>query len=234
MADYSQFKFGNTVYPLTPSLTNTLLKDTNPALYYAFDYLIGMIRLKCEDCWNAEVTAAGLPALSGIIKTIAPYNPMRHLKNVQTKFPMLSVWETNSETEELTLTKYHVKKTWNLLYSLPPLTAAQEDRLGPILYAVDETIRHAIEQGFDSDYQTGQEVWSEAFSGLDLIALSKTQFGTLPGLPDAQMIMPTLFQTIQISVSQRFDPSFFEKLVGIDVTQQLDGTDFIEIEIPIT
>ena len=233
MADYGQFKFGNTVYPLTVSLANSFLKDANPPIFYGLDYLASMIQTHVGARWDAAVTAAGLPALVGIIKTALPYDPIQDLLTQQVKFPMLALWEKESVTEKKSFSWTHSKKTWNVLFSLPPLTSSQKELLYPVLYAVDAIIRRSIEQGFDPAYNSSQEVWSAGFGGLESIQLNKSQFGNLPSIQNDKMFFPTLFLTISANVREEFNTNFLETLAGIDTTQQLDGYDFIQTIINV-
>lgn len=235
MADYGQFKFGNTVYPLTASLASSFLKDANPPLYYGLDYLSSMLQIDLGARWNAVVVAAELPELDGyVVKCALPYDPMPELLTQQVKFPLFALWEKESITEKKSFSWYHAKKTWNLLYALPPLSSGQKEQIYPALYAADAIIRRAIEQGYDPNYQSGLKVWDAAFAGVEKIQLSKSTFGNLPFDPKSNLFLPTLFMTIELSVREQFNRSFLEDIGGADVTQQLDGYNFIDINIDLT
>jgi hypothetical protein len=233
MADYGQFKFGNTVYPLTSSLSNSLLKDANPPLYYALDYLTQMLTTHIGARFDAACVAAGLPSLAGIVKTALPYDPIEDLLTQQIQFPLLAVWEKESITEKKSFSWYHSKKTWNLLFVLPPLTSSQKELLYPILYAADAVIRRSIEQGYDPAYNSSEEVWSASFGGLEKIQLSKSQFGNLPSIKNDQMFFPTLLLTIEASVKEEFNTNMLSTLSGMDITQQLGGQTFIQSSIDV-
>ena len=85
--DDGYWTIGGTQSPLTTSLTNSLLLDANPSLYYMCQYYQGVIDLDLQPRWNACITGAGLSGLYvfgyrtlNLFKSV----PLRVLRTVST------------------------------------------------------------------------------------------------------------------------------------------------------
>lgn len=235
MSDYGQFKVGNTVFPLTTSLANSLLKDANPAVYYALEYFTAMLQTHLGDRWDLAVVAAGMPELVGkVVSYSVPYDPLPDLQSQQMTFPLLAVWEKESTTEQITNSWYHHQCVWHVSYTLPALTSAQKELLYPFLNAAKKVLVDRTEQGYDPAYEDGLTVWDETHAGIEKIQVSSATFGNVSVDPKTNLYLPALLLTLDVSIREGFDTSFLESFDGVDGYQLLDGYQFIQTEINLT
>lgn len=232
MADFGKFKVGNAIYPLTSSLSNSLLKDVNAPLYYALDYFVSMIQTHLGARWNAAVVAAGMPELDGyVIKYALPYDPTPELLSQQVQFPLFALWEKSGREEPKTLSYYHTVGTWKAIYALPALTSGQKELLHPFLRAVKTVLADRTIQGHDPAYQNNLVVWDVNVSGIEKIRLTEFEFGNFPFDPSANIFLPTVMMTFDVLVRQDSDPTFFETLAGVDTSLELEGVTLVQTQL---
>jgi len=163
---YASFGVAAAVEPLSTSSANTLLQDADPALFYCLDFLSWVIANHPGPRLIQAAAAAGAPITQAVAQRY-PYDPGPYFDREQFKFPLLAIYRTRS--------KYHWKRVgWDsdacdfeLLYALPPMMAAQAERVLPILRAVESSVRHKTTYGFDPGYtppggSAGQQPWALA------------------------------------------------------------------------
>jgi hypothetical protein len=225
MADEeSAFKWGAAAYPLTPSTANSLLRDADPARFWALDYFKRVLELHLGDRWLAETAAAGLPAAQqAIVAAAIPYDPLPSLRHDQLPFPLLSVFRTTGKTNDVTLNWEHTVSEWVVTYSLPPLSPAQREQLEPALVAVANVIKNRVTQGFDPSYQNGAVVWDAAHGGIEEITVSSERFGNMPGSGD--LFFPTVMLTLAVTERQDSLTGAFDLLAGEDNATNLRASD---------
>lgn len=238
MADYGTFKVGNVVYPLTNDITNSLLQDANPAVFHALSYFTSMLNIHMGARWDAVVDAAGLDELIGkVVAYNLPFDPIVSMRESQIKFPLLALWESESETSEKTFSWYQTVGTWRLTYSLPSLTSAQTEQIYPFLKAARDIIIDRSEQGYDPNYNNNQQIWSDGYGGVAKVKVLNSKFSNLQVQSPAgtsgstNLYLPTLMITFEVTYRENFDNTSLETLDGADLTQQLDAVDFIEQKI---
>lgn len=234
MADYGQFQIGKVTFPLTSSTTNSLLQDADPALYYALDYFVLMLQTHLGARFNAAVTNAGLPELDGyVVKYALPYDPTPELLSQQMTFPLFAIWEESTKEEPKTLTWYHSVATWKAIYVLPALTGSQRELLNPFLKSVKNVIVDRTVQGHDPAYRNNLIVWDVDVSGIEKIRVTESRQAPFLVDPSTNLFLPTLLLTFDVLIRQNSNSQFFSKLDRVDTTQQLNGYELLDLEIPI-
>lgn len=230
--DYGRFRVGNVVYPLDPlAVAANPLATLNPFTYQALNFFSAMLQLKMGAAWNQVVTDLGrLEFVNKVVAYNLPYDPIPYFREQQAKFPLLSIWETDSTTEERTFSWYHTISTYKISYSLFPTTSAEAEKLYPFLRSARDIILDRAEQGYDPDYNDSQQVWSDGYSGIEKLtfARQKTIFQNLAVDPKTNLFFPTVLLTMQVSFREEFQRDFLQELAGIDTTQLLDGYQFLQ------
>lgn len=167
--DYSGFQVGETQFPLTSALTNSLLADADPALYQLAEFLKYCLNTYVGARLLAAASAAGvtLPAGSAC-KTYYPYEPTPQFLEEQLQLPALFVFRTRGATEQWTSGHEHDLWGVSVVYLLPPLDAAGSEALVPILRAVYSTIRRKVTDSWDPGYTppggTAGQQWTQLAS----------------------------------------------------------------------
>lgn len=190
------FKVGGINSPLTASTANSLLQDADPVIYYMLQYFAGVINLHMGARWNAEVAAAGRSDLNNLtVGHKLPYDPIPYLQENQYKLPLLAAFRKNEVYAELTYSWYNITSTLNILWIMPPLSAGQMERLAPFRSHVARTLMDRTEQGLDTNYNSGQNVW--AASGLSKIRAVNCSFGNIP--TDTNQFYPTILMEFELT-----------------------------------
>lgn len=104
MADsYGRFSHGSVSFPLPVSTTNGLLRDADPALYYALEFFASAINAHLTTRLAAEASAIGYSSITAAVKTSLPYHPGPFLTESQTAFPILALYRKTERHTERTL-----------------------------------------------------------------------------------------------------------------------------------
>lgn len=231
------FKVGGASSPLTASTSNSLLKDADPVIYYMLQFYAGVLSLHMGARWNAEVAAAGRTDLANhtVIHKL-PYDPIPYLQENQYKFPLLACYRKSESYAELTSTWYNITSKLNIMWIMPPMSAGQMERLAPFRAHVARTIVDRTEQGLDTNYNSGQNVW--AASGLSKIRIVNCSYGNIP--TDTNSYYPTIL--LECEMIERRMPatepgSNFELLTGWDgyviasTDVEVDDPDDFEVDV---
>lgn len=212
------FTVGGTQNPLTSLLTNTLLQDADPSLFYILKYYTGVLQLDIEPRWNACISGAGLADLDGYLPNqVLPYDPFRTKISPQNswRFPLLAVYPVSTDYEFLTTTWFHLKRKFELLFSLPPLNSEQYEYLYPFLQLVEKVIVDRTLNSYDSNFNSGELVWKEA--GLEKISIvGNSKYGSIP--LDTNIYLPTLLMNIVVVERRMPDYRGTSAITGFDNT----------------
>lgn len=191
---YGTFNHGGATYPLTANLSNSLLKDADPAIFYALEYFEAILRQHIGDRLLAQAAQHGIQAIRRVVEQKIPYDPRPWLQEVQLPFPLLAVYRIASKYGVASSSFMRNEATWQVSYSLPPLTAAQIEQVGPILHAVESALLNRIENMGDPEYRDGAEVWELA--GIEEITLESGTFGTF--VAGSNIFYPTWLGTLKV------------------------------------
>ena len=213
MPDYANFKLGGVEYPVSASPFVESLEKLDPPIFIALKYFKAMLEKHLGDYFDAAATAAGMPHLVGkIVAEVMGQDPIRYLQDAQEKLPWLALYRTEEEFKDHTASWYKSTSKWTLLYVLPPLSAGQAQQIIHILKGVRAVLLDRTIQGYDPDYNSGEEVWGTA--GVMSIGIESARYGT-PNL-GTDLFFPTLERTMVVEEREQKNP-------GLDDFTGLDG-----------
>ena len=223
MADYSTFNYGGLAFPLTSSTSNSLLKDADPAIYYALDFLASMLTHHIGARLVIEAAACGASDITAAVASQVPFDAAQVMTTQQLKFPILSVFRISDRWSRKTAAWSHEEGRWGVQYVLPPLRNDQLERLVPILHAAAIVIHNRTEQGWDPSYQSGALVWRD-LAKVERVGVTQGSFGAFEHTDN--LVMPAWMG--ELTCTEREMPEGdFEALGGttnaIDLAQP-DGS----------
>ena len=172
--------------PLVTPGTNSLLQDSDPAIFFSLDFWSWLIGFFPGPRLLSAASAAGVSSIASAVAQRYPYQPDEYLTSDQAKFPLLSVYRKDSTYTKHSAGYYTDRCTFDLIYVLPPLTAGQSEAILPILRSVERTIREKTVQSFDPGYtppggSAGQSPWSLPFCAVQEIGFDQGHRGMWPG-----------------------------------------------------
>jgi len=195
MSDYGTFKFGGVTYPLAASPFVASKTALDPVLSAAMAFYKAMLERHLGEYFAAMVTDAGATNLSAaIVAEMVAYDPTPHLQDAQYKFPLLAMYRTEETVKDHTVAWHKSEAKFVLLYVLPPLTAAQANRIVHILKGVRAVITDRTTQGYDPAYLGGAEVWEGC--GAAEIGVTEVRYGAIPNVT-TNLSFPALEMTIE-------------------------------------
>lgn len=231
------FYQGGLSFPLDPASANSLLRDADPAVFFALEFFSQSIQTHLGPRLVAEATAAGATDITVAVAEAMPIDPEQFLAEEHLRFPLLTLHREASTYKYLTKRRVEIGRL-KLAYVLPPLQAGQAERLLPILHAVGALVDRKCTQGLDpthtpSDGEAGDFVWPSA--GVSKIEVKESSLGAFQISSD--LFFPAIVLTLEmweladatVSAYEDFDGSD----VGIDQREESDGTTIetvVEIE----
>lgn len=246
MTDYLSIDTGGNLYPLTSSTANSPLRDIDPSIYYALDFLAAVLNTHLGARFAIEAKKAGLKdsagrPLTGVVGSKFSYDPIQYLTQEQVNFPILALYRGQEQFSERTISFSSNQCNLTLMYVLPPLTPSQAERLVPFIKGAVDVMFNKLEQGWDPLYTPpggalGQK-WS-AVAGVDKVGLTT---GNHIGLTaSAALYFPTWYGTMSLLESSRPVPTDFQGFVGGDIhidlkdpTTNTTITDFVVLETDV-
>jgi hypothetical protein len=234
MAEDQNFYYGAVDFPLTSDTTNSLLRDADPAIYYALEFFAQVITTHLGDRLVAEATAVGATQITSAVAETLPIDPEQFLTEEHIRFPLLTLHRESTSYKFITKRRRANHKL-KLAYILPPLRAAEAERLLPILHAVGSLIDQKAVQGRDPAYTptapvgtAGEFVWSNSRAGLASVEVKESSTGAFSASTD--LFFPAIVMTVEMSEladSNACDGEYvsFEGAdVEVDQRQDFDGT----------
>jgi hypothetical protein len=200
--------YGGVQFPLSTTSSRSMLRDADPALFYALDFYTFVLRQYLGPrfvaaCQAARVLGSDGNVVSTIVQTAIPYDPTAHQHEAQWALPLLSVFRKTA-TGRYKSTMVSLEETiWNVALMLPGLDAAQAEAILPILHAAELLLENKTEQGYDPAYAApdgalGQQAW--ALSGLAEIQWLGCEYGYYPQGGD--IMLPLLVGRIRVAERQ--------------------------------
>jgi len=211
------FQVGGVIYPIALT-SNSFLQDADPAIFYLLDFYEAVLNLYLGPRWDAIVVDTDLVPLDLLGKVVnykLPYDPSPFLTQIQTKFPLLALYSFEETYGERTRHWYELNRTLKLLYALPPLNAAQMEKLSPALRSVTRIILDRTEVGFDPNYNAGQQVIRDA--GIEEMSIVSCSFGSMPGsVAQTNVFFPAVELTLHVKERRDFVIGSYDPLDGLD------------------
>ena len=218
MSDFAIFKRGGVQFPLTSSTANPLLKDADPAVWYALDFYKSVLathigpRLLAEAAKCSAPITAAVAATTWIDPGASPIDPTF-------RFPLLSVFRQASEFGYRTTIWTHTTSTWGVTYLLPPLaTAGQAMPLVPIFKSVEDVILDRTEKGMDPAYASGVSAWASA--GIEQARFVKGSYGMFV-VPDGRQFFLGWHGTLEVIEREMPATGAFGAFGAVDLHEDL-------------
>lgn len=216
MADFDDSQLAGVAMPLDELSTNTLLRDSDPAVYYALEFFKAVIERLIGDRLLAAATAANVRGVTSAVAYSTAMDPAPYLTEQQFKFPLLAVYRKSETYRERTTVFVQDIAELEVAYVLPPLTGAQSEQVTPILKAVASALFLATEQGFDSSYESGARVWGEDYANIEEAAFTRGEYGAFPALKD--LSFPAWVGSLRVKERAMPVASQFEEFDGLDAS----------------
>lgn len=239
MSDYSTFNEGGSSYPLAQPSPNTLLRDADPAVFYALEFFQSVLNTYLGSRLSAAATAAGVAIPTAVVLT-APIDPSPYLfqANNGFRFPLLCISRKTARYKQLTAAWEHETGIWGISYVLPQMGPQPWIKLSPILHAVEQTIMDRLTQGHDPAYAPtppagglsvlDDQVWSAKYAGLQKISLTESRFGRYEDA-SGTAIFHSWEGTLEVQ-ERKMPETDFQLFQGADIReaiQPVDGTPII-------
>lgn len=187
--DGRNFQIAGALQPFNDD-TTPLLQKADPVLFYALDFWTYIIRTYPGPALVAAASVgAGLKDMAGnpITNAVAqayPDDPVPYLQSTYLRFPVLGVYRKESEYRKHSAIYYNDYCSFDLIYILPPLDAAQAEGILPILRAVETAVKEKTVQSLDPGYAPpggtlGQTPWGLNFAALKWIGFQRGERGRL-------------------------------------------------------
>jgi hypothetical protein len=189
MSEHEVFQHGGVSFPLVVDSTRSSLRDSDPAVFFALEFIAHCIEKYAGDRIVHEARNADVGAITVPIGSTLPWDPAGYLTTSQFRFPMLALYRRSTEFADKTAIYRDDASALELAYILPPLTGAQFDAMIPLLNAVKGLVDHCVEKGWDPSFRPSggdcaDEVWSLKHAGLESIETRGASFGEFPGIED--------------------------------------------------
>lgn len=234
MPEAQNFYYGGVDFPLTSSTANSLLRDADPAVFYALEFFAQIITTHLGDRLLAEAAAAGATDITVAVAESMPIDPQQFLTEEHFRFPLLALNRESTSYKYLTKRRLAIHKL-KLSYVLPPLKASQAERLLPILHAVGLLIDQKAAQGKDPAYTpstptgtAGEFVWSGTRAGIAKVDVKESTVGAYQISND--LFFPAIVTSLEmweIADSDSNDgqyQTFDGADIDINLRQESDGT----------
>lgn len=252
MTDFNQFQVDSVIFPLPTGGQNSLLRDADPALYFALDFWTFVINQYLGQRLVQETSADNLPLLGNAVKNSYPFDPLPEYLEDQIKFPALFAYRTTAHTEQWTAGWDHDLVEFELIYALPPLDADAAYKLLPALPAIAKAIRKKTSDAWDPAYtppggNLGDQFDAAPYANLQeigfgpainrRIASTPTRFyriGKLPGT--GNQVFPCVILNGYFIERDAYNPTQGgpSKFLGADITGNVKGDDGTVVPAPTT
>jgi hypothetical protein len=186
MADQNSFRRGKKRYPLSSGTGNETLLDADPFIFYALEFFSSVITTYIGD---RLIEASGqLSSINEAVAMAVPIDPVPALASTHYKFPLLAVYRKHGSLDERTVVYRHDTSVFEVIYVLPPLDAADAERIAPLLMGVRDVLDDRAFYGQDPAYTPtngtlGQLFWVD-LAGAEKIRFTEYEVGFIPGVVD--------------------------------------------------
>lgn len=191
------FTHGGVAYPLTATATNSLLRDADPALFYALDFIAAVLDSYIGPRLASQAAREGL-VIDSAVRQRLHVEPSPFLFADQFKFPSLAIYRKSElYSAGLTMSSDRDVSEWEYVYVLPPLMPRQVQELQPILRSAAVTIRHCVGAGHDPAWSSNADVWTLA--GVEKAMVTAVRYGGYEALQENQNYYRAIVGTIQVT-----------------------------------
>jgi hypothetical protein len=196
------FQISNVLYPLATGTGNSTLFDVDKCIFYLLDFIAGTLQANAGAKWTEAVTYLRTLGLASAISTsfVSPsrvgYNPVPFLQSATFKFPLLAVYRLpGGKAYEKTIDSFvRFEQDVEVLFILPPMSAAEMETLNPFLNAARDIIVQKNEHGYDPNWNNGEYIGPLA--GYEKILATGFDFENIP--TQTNLVMPTLIVRLKM------------------------------------
>jgi hypothetical protein len=214
------FGISGSVYPLTSSTSNSLLKDADTPIYWMLDYFYNMLTTYANARWQSQAALVNLTShMPNIVGMKFPNNPFPYLQDTQIKFPMLAIYRVDGKMMEKTISYDRIQSNLEIAWVMSPLTMSQMEIMGPFKNVVLDIISDRSGVAFDPNYKPAALFsdgynWGEA-AGFDWLQVTDY---TMVNIPHTQTNLPMEAVVMKIAMRERNMPvtGAFEAFTGMD------------------
>ena len=236
------FKYGSISFPLDPDSGNTLLRDADPAIYYGLEFLASVLNSHIGPKLVAEAIEAGAPEITSAVVDSMPIDPEQFLTAEHLRFPLLTLHRESSSFKFVSQKRIAIHKL-RCAYVLPPLRAAQAERLLPVLHAAALVIDQKCSDGRDDDYTptlptgtAGEFIWTTSRAGVAKCEVKDSATGAFQ--ISNELFFPAVVLSLEmweVSTVDATDGTFpdFEGADG-NIGVGVDGEPFLEPVIEVS
>lgn len=216
----NRFAWGGVEYPLTSTVTNPLLQDADPAVFWMREFFAAIIQTHIGDRLTAQATEAGA-AIPDAVAHRSNVDPGPFLtQDPRKRYPLLALYRKTSTYEERTVVWDEEIGVWELAYVMPPLTWDQAEKILPIFGSVAKVIHRGVRQRSDASFLDGANVSSSTYASISKIRLTASKYGRFQ---DASgLMLHAWIGTLEVrEMARPAMPTAFEDYAGADVDLDL-------------
>lgn len=228
------FAIGQTIYPLSPSTSNSLLQDADQPIYWLLQFFASELQSYLGARWTAEMARAGLSnVMPNIVGMKFPNNPFPYLQDVGVKFPVLAIYRVEGVFLEKTISFEREQSNLEIAWVLPPLTMSQMEIVGPFLKSIMDVIQDRSDIAADPNFLDGYN-WGDA-AGFDWLQMGEYHRMMIPhtktNLPMESIVFQMKMRMRNMPVTAQF-PLVNVVTTEIDLIAPADGYVFPDTIYP--
>lgn len=213
------FGYAGNVFPAATSTGQSALHDLDRVVYELLDYYSFCLSNYLGARWTEAATTANLP--TSIVGYKLPYDPLIHLQEDGTPFPLLAIYRVSERYSRETSAWMMSKVTLGIDWALPPLTSAQMEQVGPFLQAAGKVLVQGTELQGHPSYQSGADVFAHA--GLQDVSILDATYRSL--IDGSNQVFPAIHLTLQVTERQMPVAGAYDPIAGVDVALDAKAND---------
>ncbi len=213
------FAIGGSPTVVPTATTYTLLRDADPAIFYLLDFLAwGLARsFQTRLLMQLALLPASSININGAVATKLSRDPLPHLSSEQVRFPMLAIHRKKGTHSERTGSRHGESTMCDLLYVLPPMTAAQIESIAPILRTAEVVVTGYMRSLQHGEYTPpggtlGEDLHEKM--GVDFVFPRTTTFGNVANF-STELHMPAIAIEFELREVGNTDETALTALEGI-------------------
>lgn len=218
MTDYATFVEGGVSFPLDTVSANTLLKDADPAVHYALDFLATVLQTHVGARLQQEAAKFQVKIENAVNQRIS-VEPSPFLYNNQLRFPLLAMYRKTDAVADHTTIIEKATSTLEVVWCLPLMHGLQVDTINPILHAGARAMTRAMRKMFDPAYASGANVWD--LMGVQKAGFTDFKYGGFEALTENSDIIRAVIGTLVLVEQDNLaeEANDFEALgsIGLEV-----------------
>jgi hypothetical protein len=130
-----------------------LLRDADPARFYAVDFLVWTLQFNFGNRLASEGDRAAI-AIPQAVQSVGLADPIPFMSTSSSEFsfPLLAVYRRKSKSDYVTTTYHYREQEWEIRYVLPGMGYEAASRLIPIFEAAQASVDEMVSHGYHPQY----------------------------------------------------------------------------------